>query len=106
MEQRSVRVRCMNNGQTMDVLVGSTLQEVYEAAGIQLLHGPIVAKVNNKIEGMHFRIYNAKNVEFLDITSASGLRVYTRSLFFVLCKAVHDLYERCKVSIDIPVSNG
>ena len=106
MEQRSVRVRCLNNGDTMDVLTGSTLQEVYEAAGLQLLHGPIVAKVNNKIEGMHFRIYNAKDIEFLDITSASGLRVYTRSLFFVLCKAVHDLYERSKVSIDIPVSNG
>ena len=106
MEERSVQVRCLNNGQTMDVLVGSTLQEVYEAAGLQLLHGPIVAKVNNKIEGMHFRIYNAKDIEFLDVTSSSGLRVYTRSLFFVLCKAVHDLYERCKVSIDIPVSNG
>ena len=106
MEQRSVRVRCLNDGQVMDVLVGSTLQEVYEAAGLQLLHGPVVAKVNNKIEGMHFRVYNAKNIEFLDVTSSSGLRVYTRSLFFVLCKAVHDLYERCKVSIDIPVSNG
>ena len=106
MEQRSVRVRCLNNEQTMEVTVGSTLQEVYEAAGIQLPHGPVVAKVNNKIEGMHFRIYNAKDVEFLDITSPSGLRTYTRSLFFVLCKAVHDIYEKCKVSIDIPVSNG
>ena len=106
MKQRSVRIRCLNNDKTMDVLMGSTLQEVYEAAGLQLLHGPIVAKVNNKIEGMHYSLYNAKDVEFLDITSASGLRVYTRSLFFVLCKAVHDLYERSKVSIDIPVSNG
>ena len=106
MKQRSVRIRCLNNDKTMDVLMGSTLQEVYEAAGLQLLHGPIVAKVNNKIEGMHYSLYNAKDVEFLDITSASGLRVYTRSLFFVLCKAVHDLYERSKVCIDIPVSNG
>ena len=106
MKQRSVRIRCLNNDKTMDVLMGSTLQEVYEAAGLQLLHGPIVAKVNNKIEGMHYSLYNAKDIEFLDITSASGLRVYTRSLFFVLCKAVHDLYERSKVSIDIPVSNG
>jgi uridine kinase len=55
---------------------------------------------------MHFRVFGAKEVEFLDITSPSGLRAYTRTLFFVLCKAVHDLYERCKVSIDIPVSNG
>ena len=90
----------------MDVLMGSTLVEIYEATGLQLPHGPIVAKVNNKVEGMHFRVYTAKDVEFLDITSSSGLRSYTRSVFFVLCKAVHDLYEKSTVSIDIPVSNG
>jgi len=51
-------------------------------------------------------VYKQKQVEFLDITSPSGSRAYTRSLFFVLCKAVHDLFTPCKVSIDIPVSNG
>ena len=55
---------------------------------------------------MHYRIYKSKNVEFLGITSPTGLRAYTRTLFFVLCKAVHDLYDKCKVAIDIPVSNG
>ena len=53
---------------------------------------------------MHYRLYKQKQVEFLDITSPSGSRAYTRSLFFVLCKAVHDLFTPCKVSIDIPVS--
>jgi uridine kinase len=106
MEQTTVEVRCLNNGQILPIPMGSKLQDVYEAAGLQLPHGPMAARVNNKVEGMHYRIYNAKTVEFLDITSPSGLRVYTRSLFFVLCKAVHDLYERAKVSIDIPVSNG
>ena len=106
MESTTVEVRCLNNGQILPIPMGSKLQDVYEAAGLQLPHGPMAARVNNKVEGMHYRIYNAKTVEFLDITSPSGLRVYTRSLFFVLCKAVHDLYERAKVSIDIPVSNG
>jgi uridine kinase len=69
-------------------------------------YGPVLARVNNKMEGMHFRVYKQKNVEFQDITSPSGLRAYTRTLFFVLCKAVHDLYEKAKVAIDIPVSNG
>ena len=69
-------------------------------------HGPISARVNNKVEGMHYRAYKQKEVEFLDVTSASGSRAYTRSLFFVLCKAAHDLYADCKVCIDIPVSNG
>ena len=69
-------------------------------------YGPITARVNNKVEGMHYRVYKPKDIEFLDMRSASGARAYTRSLFFVLCKSVHSIYEHCKVAIDIPVSNG
>ena len=69
-------------------------------------YGPIAAKVNNKVEGMNFRLYHNKDVEFLDMTSGSGSRCYTRTLFFVLSKAVHDLYPGSRVVIDIPVSNG
>ena len=71
-----------------------------------MTYEPILAHVNNKVEGMHYRLYKPKSIEFLDITSTSGQRAYTRTLFFILCKAVHDLYEKCKVAIDIPVSNG
>lgn len=69
-------------------------------------HGPVCAKVNNKVEGLNFRLYHNKDVEFLDMTSGSGSRNYTRTLFFILCKAVHDLYPGSRVVIDIPVSNG
>ena len=105
--QQTVNILCKNNGQTLEVPVGSKLEEVYAlTGGLPMKHGPLSAHVNNKVEGMHYRVYNPKEVEFLDITAPSGLRAYTRSLFFVLCKAVHDLYEKCKVAIDIPVSNG
>jgi len=104
--EKTISVRCKNNGQDYEIPIGSTLEELYDKTGLSLLHGPISAHVNNKVEGMHYRIYKRKDVEFLDITSSSGLRTYTRTLFFVLCKAVHDLYEKCKVAIDIPVSNG
>ena len=69
-------------------------------------YGPVSCKVNNKVEGLHYRVYNNKDVEFLDMTSPSGSRAYTRTLFFVLCKAVQDLYPAHDVIIDIPVSNG
>ena len=104
--EKTISVRCKNNGQDYEIPIGSTLEELYDKTGLTLPHGPISAHVNNKVEGMHYRIYKRKDVEFLDITSSSGLRTYTRTLFFVLCKAVHDLYEKCKVAIDIPVSNG
>ena len=104
--EQTIQVYCKNNGQTLEVPLGCTLEDVYQQTGIDMKYGPISAYVNNKVEGMHFRIYKQKEVEFLDITSASGSRAYTRSLFFVLCKAAHDLYNPCKVAIDIPVSNG
>lgn len=69
-------------------------------------YGPTSARVNNKVEGMHYRVYKPKDIEFLDIRSSSGLRAYTRTLFFILSKAAHDLWPGCIVSIDIPVSNG
>ncbi len=104
MEQ--VIIFCRNNGQKVSVPMGATLEQAYQLTGLEMKYGPVLAHVNNKVEGMHYRVYNAREVEFLDMTSPSGLRAYTRSLFFVLCKAVHDLYEKAKVSIDIPVSNG
>ena len=104
--EKTIQIYCRNNNKVIEVPIGASLEEAYKESGLQMTHGPINAHVNNKVEGMHFRLYKQKEVEFLDITSPSGMRAYTRSLFFVLCKAVHDLYEKCKVAIDIPVSNG
>ena len=90
--------------------VGSTLAEIYEILikehSLNLVTDPVCAKVNNKTEGLNFRVYNAKTIEYMDITSSTGSRVYTRTLFLVLCKAIHDLYPDGSVVIDIPVSNG
>ena len=104
--EKMIQVRCKNNGATIEVPVGSNLEDIYRKSGVEMKYGPLSAHVNNKVEGMHYRIYTPKDVEFLDITSSSGSRAYTRSLFFVLCKAAHDLFTPCKVAIDIPVSNG
>ena len=108
--EQTVNILCRNNSRSFSVPMGCTLQEAYQQAGLQMEYPPIIAYVNNKVEGMHFRIYKDKTVEFCDIRSASGLRTYTRTLFFILCKAAHDIFDvggtRCKVTIDIPVSNG
>ena len=86
--------------------MGSSLSEVFSQSGLEMPHGPVGAKVNNKVTGLDFRLYHNKDVEFLDMTHPSGARAYTRTLFFVLCKAVHDLFPQGSVVIDIPVSNG
>ena len=105
MEQQVI-IRCKNNKKNLKVSIGSTLSEIFSQLGLEMEYGPVSAKVNNKVEGMHYRVYKQKDIEFLDLRSASGIRAYTRTLFMILCKAAHDLYPGCKVAIDIPVSNG
>ena len=101
-----IQIRCKNNKKSQKVEIGSTLFDVFSSFDLKMTHGPVSARVNNKVEGMHYRVYNSKDVEFLDMTSSSGSRAYTRTLFFVLCKAVQDIYPATDVVIDIPVSNG
>ncbi|WP_308576633.1 nucleoside kinase [uncultured Prevotella sp.] len=101
-----LHIRCKNNKKTQEVPIGSTLSDIYKEINLQMPFGPVSAKVNNKVEGLHYRVYHNKDIEFLNLLTPSGIRTYTRSLFLVLCKAVHDLYPTSSVVIDIPVSNG
>ncbi len=105
--KQMIQIRCKNNKKSQKAAIGSTLSDIFSAFDLKMTHGPVSAKVNNKVEGMHYRVYNNKDVEFLDMYSSSGSRAYTRTLFFVLCKAVKDVYPSSPdVIIDIPVSNG
>ena len=104
--EQVIQIRCKNNKKIKNVRIGSTLSEIFREFNLSMDYGPVSAKVNNKVEGMHYRVYHNKDVEFLDLHSSSGLRTYTRTLFFVLCKAVSELYPGGKVVIDIPVSKG
>ena len=104
--EKTIKIRCKNNGTSIEVPMGASLRQIYEQTGLTMEYEPVVARVNNKVEGLNFRVYKPKDIEFLDITSGSGIRAYTRTLFFVLCKAVHQLFTNGTVIIDIPVSNG
>lgn len=101
-----LQIRCKNNKKTKTIATGRLLSDVFNDFGLQMEHGPMSASVNNKIVGLDYRLYHNTDIKFLDITTASGSRAYTRTLFFILCKALHDLWPDAKVAIDIPVSNG
>ena len=101
-----IQIRCRNNGALLECVPGTTLQEVYDTLSLPMPYGAVSARVNNKVEGLAFKVYNHKDVEFLDITSDSGMRTYVRSLFFVLTKAIGDLYPDGEIIIEHPVSKG
>ena len=104
--KQELQIRCKNNKKTVNISIGSSLSEIFDEINLKMDFGPVSAKVNNKVEGLNYRVYHNKDVEFLDLYSPSGSRAYTRTLFFILCKAANDIFPGRKMVIDIPVSNG
>ncbi len=103
-----LQIRCKNINVTKSFPEGVSLLDVYQgfADEIQLPYPVVSAKVNNASQGLKFRLYQNRDVEFLDARAGSGHRVYVRSLCFVLYKACCDLFPGCKLFIEHPLSRG
>lgn len=101
-----LQIYCKNINKSKSFPIGSSLLDIYLGFDLHLPYGTVSAKVNNKVEGLKYRVYNNKDVEFLDIRSSSGMRTYVRSLCFVLCKAVEDLHPVGRILLEHPVSKG
>ncbi len=103
-----LQIRCKNNNVTKSFPEGSSLLEVYQefAEELQMPYPVVSAKVNNTSQGLKFRLYQNRDVEFLDARIPSGRRVYTRSLCFVLYKAATDVFPGSKLFIEHPLSRG
>jgi len=64
--EQNILIRCKNNKKNLNVCIGSTLSEIFSQSGLQMEYGPICARVNNKVEGMHFEVFKPKEIEFLE----------------------------------------
>ena len=103
-----LQIRCKNNNVTKSFPEGCSLLDVYQefADDIQLPYPVVSAKVNNVSQGLKFRLYQNRDVEFLDARAGSGHRVYVRSLSFVLYKATQDVFPGSKLFIEHSLSRG
>lgn len=101
-----IQIYCVNNGKTLDFPTGCELLDIFPATGVELPYPVISARVNNVTEGLNYKVYNNKDVEFLDLRDPSAMRTYVRSLCFVLYKAVSELFSDGQLFIRHPVSNG
>ena len=103
-----LQIRCKNNGITKSFPEGSSLLDVYQefAPELQMPYPVVSAKVNNASQGLKFRLFQNRDVEFLDARQGSGHRAYVRSLCFVLYKATQDLFAGSKLFIEHPLSRG
>ncbi len=103
-----LHIRCKNNNVTKPFPEGCSLLDVYQefADEIKLPYPVVSAKVNNASEGLKFRLYQNRDVEFLDAREGSGHRVYVRSLCFLLYKATQDIFPGSKLFIEHTISRG
>ena len=101
-----IQVYCVNTKTTREFKEGMTLLEMLPEFDFDKPYPIISAKVNNVSQGLRFRVYNNRDIEFLDLRDASARRVYCRSLCFLLCKATQDICPKSKIEIKHPISNG
>lgn len=101
-----IRIYCRNNGTFREFREGTTLLEMVPEFEFEKPCEILAAKVNNVAEGLLFRVFNNKDIEFMDYRSYSGRNVYCRSLSFLLCKAVTDLFPGSRTSLRRPISKG
>ena len=101
-----VNVYCVNTRTELSFPEGTTLMDILPSFGIEGRYPVIAAKVNNVTQGLKYRVFNSRKVEFLDYTTYIGRSVYCNSLCFLLCKAARDVFPGCRVVLRRPISKG
>ena len=104
--KQMLQICCKNNNIYKEFPIGSSLLDIYCGFNLNFPYQVVSAKVNNRSEGLNFKVYNNKDIEFLDVRDSSGMRTYVRSLCFVLFKAVSELFPEGKLFVEHPVSKG
>ena len=104
--KQMLQICCKNNNIIKNIPIGSSLLDIYNDFNLEMPYGVVSAKVNNRTEGLNFRVYNNKDVEFMDVRESSGMRTYVGSLCFVLCKAVEEIFPDGRILLEHPISKG
>jgi len=104
--EKSVTIFCKNTQSYHTYPLGTSLIEIYNNLNINLKYRVVAARVNYKVEDLNFLVYKPKDIDFIDSSSPSGMRVYVRTLSMVLAKAVSELFPQAILLIEHPISKG
>ena len=101
-----VNIFCKNSKTSSAFQEGTTLLDMVSTFDFEKPYPILAAKVNHVVQGLKYRAFNSRKVEFLDYTSYAGRSVYCNSLCFLLCKAARDVFPECRVTLRRPISKG
>ena len=103
---KTITIYCKNNNIYKEIPIGSSLMEIYEWVGAPLSFQPMNALVNNKTEGLDYRCWEPKDIEYIDYSQLSGQRTYVRSLCHIFSKAVNDVLPLATLNLEHSISKG
>lgn len=101
-----LKIFCKNTGSYAEFTEGTSLMEMLSSFEFEKPYDIMAAKVNNVTEGLTYRVFTNKEIEFIDYRSYAGRNLYCRSLCFLLSKATHDVLPDCKIVLRRPISKG
>ena len=104
--RKLITIHCENSDTGKQYLLGTSLHEIIADQKIKSDYPILGAFANNEVEELSYEIFKAKKINFFDITHKDGMRMYVRSLYFVLLKAVKDLYPETNIMVGHSISNG
>ncbi len=106
MMDTTIKVFCENSNTSLYVKMGTSLAELLDILALKSPFPSLAAYVNNSLKELTYRIFEPVTIRFIDITHFEGQRVYQRTLFFIMQKAVYDLYPEHKLSVRHSIAKG
>ncbi len=103
---KTINITCENTQQDYEVELGTTLREVKKNVFPENHNHILGALVNNQLQDLQYVVMNPLRVNFIDVTTLDGYSIYSRSLIFVLYRAVNQLFPGKTFKAEYFISNG
>ena len=101
-----IEIYCVNNDKTFLVPSATSAKQIIEYAVLEDNHTFLGAYINNKIRNLNYKCYEPKRIEFIDIHSSIGMKIYVSSLIMLMYKAVKDLYPKAEMKVKHSMMSG
>ena len=106
MNPTTIDIYCVNTNTKKTYPLGVSLMEIKDDFGVKLKNPIVGALINNRVKELSFVFVKTKKVEFIDYSHPDGMRLYIRSLFFVLYAAVHEVFPQVKLKVMHGIARG
>ena len=69
-------------------------------------HPVVGAKFNNEYQNLDYEIEKDGKIELIDISQKNGMKIYRRTLVYIMGKAFEELYPNCKIKVNYQLDNA